>query len=284
MTILLHYTYTLVQQSKGSEGDDNCTKVVQDLHKKLHCLSAILTKRGINPKKIALLMLDFHKKYSSFLFTTVFFHIFAIMERIDGKMYLEDSEIYQGLLDEDNDILTQIFEGEQFQTVIAIIKAELHLDHKEPNSIKADIVTGFYWDYLRKDDAKKLREYEIEGGNILIWLAREAMKYLRERRNNKRKKENRHANILTKIQKLGKSPVIDAEDVVSDPEHDLEIKQIWERTIKCINMIKNTKYQEIMRKYYLHDDSVTLSFESSNISVDKGRALNAFFEIYNTLE
>jgi len=39
-----------------------------------------------------------------------------------------------------------------------------------------------------------------------------------------------------------------------------------------------------MRKYYLHDDSVTLSFESSNISVDKGRALNAFFEIYNTLE
>ena len=229
-------------------------------------------------------MLDFHKKYSSFLFTTVFFHIFAIMERIDGKMYLEDSEIYQGLLDEDNDILTQIFEGEQFQTVIAIIKAELHLDHKEPNSIKADIVTGFYWDYLRKDDAKKLREYEIEGGNILIWLAREAMKYLRERGNNKRKKENRHANILTKIQKLGKSPVIDAEDVVSDPEHDLEIKQIWERTIKCINMIKNTKYQEIMRKYYLHDDSVTLSFESSNISVDKGRALNAFFEIYNTLE
>jgi len=229
-------------------------------------------------------MLDFYKKYSSFLFTTVFFHIFAIMERIDGKMYLEDSEIYQGLLDEDNDILTQIFEGEQFQTVIAIIKAELHLDHKEPNSIKADIVTGFYWDYLRKDDAKKLREYEIEGGNILIWLAREAMKYLRERRNNKRKKENLHANILTKIQKLGKSPVIDAEDVVSDPEHDLEIKQIWERTIKCINMIKNTKYQEIMRKYYLHDDSVTLSFESSNISVDKGRALNAFFEIYNTLE
>ena len=93
-------------------------------------------------------MLDFHKKYSSFLFTTVFFHIFAVMERIDGKMYLEDSEIYQGLLDEDNDILTQIFEGEQFQTVIAIIKAELHLDHKEPNSIKADIVTGFYWDYF----------------------------------------------------------------------------------------------------------------------------------------
>jgi hypothetical protein len=229
-------------------------------------------------------MLDFHKKYSSFLFTTVFFHIFAVMKRIDGKMYLEDSEIYQGLLDEDNDILTQIFEGEQFQTVIAIIKAELHLVHKEPNSIKADIVTGFYWDYLRKDDAKKLREYEIEGGNIRIWLAREAIKYLRERRNNKRKKENRHANILTKIQKLGKSPVIDAEDVVSDPEHDLEIKQIWERTIKCINMIKNTKYQEIMRKYYLHDDSVTLSFESSNISVDKGRALNAFFEIYNTLE
>lgn len=229
-------------------------------------------------------MLDFYKKYSSFLFTTVFFHIFAVMERIDGKMYLEDSEIYQGLLYEDNDILTQIFEGEQFQTVIAIIKAELHLVHKEPNSIKADIVTGFYWDYLRKDDAKKLREYETESGNILIWLAREAMKYLQERRNNKRKKENRHANILTKIQKLGKSPVIDAEDVVSDPEHDLEIKQIWERTIKCINMIKNTKYQEIMRKYYLHDDSVTLSFESSNISVDKGRALNAFFEIYNTLE
>ena len=229
-------------------------------------------------------MLDFYKKYSSFLFTTAFFHIFAIMERIDGKMYLEDSEIYQGLLDEDNDILTQIFEGEQFQTVIAIIKAELHLVHKEPNSIKADIVTGFYWDYLRKDDAKKLREYETEGGSILIWLAREAIKYLRERRNNGRKTEIRHANILTRIKELGKFPVIDEGDVVSDPEHDLEIKQIWERTIKCINMIMNTKYQEIMRKYYLHDDSVTLSFESSNISVDKGRALNAFFEIYNTLE
>ena len=229
-------------------------------------------------------MLAFHKKFNSFLFTTVFFHIFADMEIKDGKISLEDKEIYQGLLDGDNDILTQIFEGEQFQAVIAIIKAELHLIHKKPNSIKADIITDFYWDYLRKDDFKKLREYETEGGSILIWLAREAIKYLREKRNNKRKTENRHANIITRIQGLGKSPVVDTRDVIIDPEDDLEKKQVLEKAIKCINMIKNKKYQEIMRKYYLNDDSVTLSFESSNISVEKGRAFKAFMEIYNSIE
>lgn len=42
-------------------------------------------------------MLAFHKKNISFLFTTVFFHIFAGMEK-DKKLYLKDNEIYQGLL------------------------------------------------------------------------------------------------------------------------------------------------------------------------------------------
>ena len=31
---------------------------------------------------------------------------------------------------------------------------------------------------------KKLREYETEGGSILIWLARTAIKYYQDKRNN----------------------------------------------------------------------------------------------------
>ena len=108
------------------------------------------------------------------------------METKNDSIYLSDEEIYEGLLNEDEYVLNALFYGEQFNSIVGIIKERV-LRHMEFDSLKAKAFNDLYL-YLRENNYKKLREYETEGGSILIWLARTAIKYYQDKRNNELRK------------------------------------------------------------------------------------------------
>ena len=186
--------------------------------------------------------------------------------------YLSDQELYEGLLHNDEYVLNAFFYGKQFDTVVGIIQNSI-FKYDNFNSVKARTYNDLY-DYLRKDDARKLHEYETEGGNFLIWLASTAIKYYQDKRSNERKTEKRRRELLAKHEEK-KDP-----QTILYPDKDLEQKEFRERLELAISMMKNKKYAEIMRKKLLEDDPIILSFDSTNPSQDMQRAQDEFLKLY----
>lgn len=207
------------------------------------------------------------------------FCIFAPMETKNENIYLSDEDIYKGLRDGDEYVLNALFESEQFKSVAGIIRSKI-FPNREINSVKAQAFNGLY--ELFKTKPELLHEYEEEGGNILIWLARTYIKYFQEIRRNEIKAQKRHWELLEKRMEEKGSIFDQREEVIIDPENDLEKKESNERIIKAINMMENSYYADIMRKELLKDDSIIL-LDSSNYSQDRKRAYKALYKIYFTL-
>lgn len=111
-------------------------------------------------------MSTLHNNSTKILFIPDIIRIFAPME--EKKEYLSDSEIYEGLLNDDINVINQLFYGGQFDEVVTIIQESI-FRNREAYSVKAEVFNNLY--FLFKDKSK-LREYETEGGSIIIWLAR----------------------------------------------------------------------------------------------------------------
>lgn len=88
-------------------------------------------------------MLAFHKKYNSFLFTTVFFHIFADMEK--------DREIIEGLKNHNKEVWDELY------WICKNIAERVFRTYKDKDIIKDDLHHDFYI-YL-KDNPKILRDF-----------------------------------------------------------------------------------------------------------------------------
>ena len=204
------------------------------------------------------------------------FRIFAPME--EKKELLTDIEIYEGLLNDDENIINQLFYGEQFDEVVKIIQERI-FRNREAYSVKAEVFNNLY--FLFKDKSK-LREYETEGGSIIIWLARKAIAHYQEqRRYENRKKARRDAIIAKGLQKGVPSLVSDNKHNLN-PEQELIQKDINERIRVVIDMMKldNEKYAEIMRRKIFEDEFAYLSIDSTNISQDRKRANEAFTKLF----
>ena len=203
-----------------------------------------------------------------FLVIPNMFRIFAPMETKNENIYLSDEDIYKGLRDGDEYVLNALFESEQFKSVAGIIRSKI-FPNREINSVKAQAFNGLY--ELFKTKPELLHEYEEEGGNIL-----------KEIRRNEIKAQKRHWELLEKRMEEKGSIFDQREEVIIDPENDLEKKESNERIIKAINMMENSYYADIMRKELLKDDSIIL-LDSSNYSQDRKRAYKALYKIYFTL-
>ena len=208
------------------------------------------------------------------------FCTFAPMETKNENIYLSDEDIYKGLRDGDEYVLNALFESEQFKSVVGIIRSKI-FPNRDFNSVKAQAFNGLYELFKTKPEII-LREYEEEGGNFLIWLARTYIKYYREIRKNEIKTEKRHKELWEKRMEEKGSILGQCKEVIIDPESDLEKKESNERIIEAINMMENKHYADIMRKEILNDDSVII-LDSSNYSQDRKRALKALYKIYFTL-
>lgn len=222
-------------------------------------------------------MLVFRNIYDGFLAISIFFRIFAAMETKNNSIYFSDEEIYEGLLNEDEFVLNALFYGEQFNSIVGIIREKV-LRHMEFDSLKAKSFNDLYL-HLKEDNYKKLREYETEGGSILIWLARTAIKYYQDKRNNELKTEKRHQMLLEKRMADEGSIYGENKDVIIDPENDLEQEEYRERIKTIISMLEkeNKKYADIMRNELLGENHI---IESSNFSQEKKRAYNALRKQY----
>lgn len=203
------------------------------------------------------------------------------MEIIDGMKKFTDEEIFQGLLDEDESVLAPFFDGKQFQSVIAIIQGKI-FHNMNPNSLKAMAFNELY-EFLRKDDCKKLREYETEGGNILIWLARTAIHYYQDKRRYELKTEKRHRELLEKKNEEKKEQLQDSPSV-NNPVHEFEQRQLSEIIEIVISKMKNKKYAEIMRRELISPKDIHLKIESANISQERKRAYQEFLKLYFSVQ
>lgn len=206
-----------------------------------------------------------------------YIRIFAPMETKNDSIYLSDEEIYEGLLNEDEYVLNALFYGEQFNSIVGIIKERV-LRHMEFDSLKAKAFNDLYL-YLRENNYKKLREYETEGGSILIWLARTAIKYYQDKRNNELKTKKRHQKLLEKRMEHGGSIYGESKEVIVDPVNDFEQEEYRKRIKTVIGLLEkeNKKYADIMRNVLLGEYHY---IESSNLSQEKKRAFSAFRIIY----
>lgn len=219
-------------------------------------------------------MLMLHNIFPKVLFISDRFRIFAPME--EKKEYLSDSEIYEGLLNDDINVINQLFYGGQFDEVVTIIQESI-FRNREAYSVKAEIFNNLY--FLFKDK-RKLREYETEGGSIIIWLARKAIAHYQEQRSAERKKNKRHDEIIARgVQKEVPSLVSDNKPELN-PEQNLIKNDINERIRMVVDMMDNEKYAEIMRRKFWGDEMPYLSIDSTNISQDRKRANEAFTKLF----
>ena len=202
---------------------------------------------------------------------------FAPMETKNDSIYLSDEEIYEGLLNEDEYVLNALFYGEQFNSIVGIIKEKV-LRYMEFDSLKAKAFNDLYL-YLRENNYKKLREYETEGGSILVWLARTAIKYYQDKRNSELKTEKRRQKLLEKRMEHGGSIYGERKEVTTNPENDLEQEEYRERIKTAIGLLEknNKKYADIMRNELLDENHI---IESANFSQERKRAFSAFRIIY----
>ena len=88
-------------------------------------------------------MLAFHKKYNSFLFTTVFFHIFADMEK--------DRELIERLLKDNQK------DGNELYLICKKIVEGVFRTYKDKDLIKDDLLHEFY--IFLKENPKILRNF-----------------------------------------------------------------------------------------------------------------------------
>lgn len=215
-----------------------------------------------------------HNNFPETLFVSDIFRIFAPMD--EKKEYLSDSEIYEGLLNDDENVINQLFYGDQFDEVVTIIQEKIFRNRKA-DSVKAEVFNNLY--FLFKDKSK-LREYETEGGSIIIWLARKAIAHYQEQRSAERKKNKRHDEIIARgVQKEVPSLVSDNKPELN-PEQNLIKNDINERIRMVVDMMDNEKYAEIMRRKFWGDEMPYLSIDSTNISQDRKRANEAFTKLF----
>lgn len=194
----------------------------------------------------------------------------------EKREYLSDSEIYEGLLNDDENVINQLFEGEQFKEVVSIIQSRI-FRNREFGSLKAEAFNTLYFLF---QDKSKLREYEIEGGSIIIWLARKFIAHYRDQRDAERKKNKRRDAIIAKGVLKEMPSLVSNNKPELNPERNLIQKNINERIRMVIDMMDNEKYREIMRRKFWGDEMPYLSIESTNISQDRQRANEAFTKLF----
>ena len=72
------------------------------------------------------------------------FCIFASMETKNENMYLSEKDIYEGLLNEDENVFKALFYDEKFRTVVGIVRASI-FKVRDFESVKAEIYNELYF-------------------------------------------------------------------------------------------------------------------------------------------
>ena len=207
-------------------------------------------------------------------------------------MYLSEKDIYEGLLNEDENVFKALFYDEKFRTVVGIVRASI-FKVRDFESVKAEIYNELYF-FLFSSDKSILQEFDRadlnEEGSFLIWLARTIIHFFQEKRHNELKTEKRHMELLTKRMEEKGFIYDQPKDVISDPEADLENKEFMKKLEMIIGEMENPKnkynnrhYAEIMRKELI-DEDMFLSFESSNLSQEIERAKTVFWKLFTEMK
>ena len=229
-------------------------------------------------------MVAFHIISDSFLVISDKICIFAPMDA--KNTYLSDQEIVEGLI-ADNDYVINKFFNEQFSIIVDKIKDKIFTNETSFESAKAWAFNDIY-EHLKATDHKWLREFDENKGTLVIWLARKTIEFYQNARKtpSRRKKllrerENKENVVTHNGQKGRLSP-----PSPHTPEYELEYKEVMEKAESAISSMKNSEYQEIMRRLIIEENYDPRSFASDwgvpyeNLSEDKKRAIKAFLKIY----
>ena len=229
-------------------------------------------------------MVVFHIISDSFLAISDKLCIFAPMDA--KNTYLSDQEIVEGLI-ADNDYVINKFFKEQFTIVVDKIKDKIFTNETSFESAKAWAFNDIY-EHLKATDHKWLREFDENKGTLVIWLARKAIEFYQNARKTParrkkllRERENKENVVTHNGQKGRLSP-----PSPHTPEYELEYKEVMEKAESAIASMKNSEYQEIMRRLIIEENydprifALDWNVPYANLSEDKKRAVFAFLKIY----
>lgn len=197
---------------------------------------------------------------------------------------MTDQEIYNAFLTGNNEILTKFQHG-KFDMVLDKIIDRVFNKGSNFESAKARVFNDLYY-YLTETDCQRLRSYETDGnGNIIVWLARMAIKYYQNERNK-----------AIKRQKRQKTETYDDENLKKEIKDDFwidnsfENKDFLEFCEKIINTMKNQKHAEIMRSLLIRNDfnasalTIELNLADGSIYEIRRQAIKQFLKIYSKLK
>lgn len=229
-------------------------------------------------------MLAFLNISGCFMVISDIFRIFAPMETKND--FLSDQEIVDGLIAGDNYVITKFFYGE-FSKVVDKIKDRIFTKETSKESASAWIFNDLFV-HLTDKESKLLREYNEEKGSLTVWLARKAIEFYQNARKTParrkkllRERENKEAVVTHNGQKSRLSPPSPI-----TPEYELEYKEVMEKAESAIASMKNSEYQEIMRRVIIEENydprifALEWNVPYANLSEDRKRAVLAFLKIY----